>query len=423
MIKKHLAKCLEAARLYNIPEIPLDKLFLRKSIQNDCVIKDKLARAPLSIIKRAFYSTFAGFEYKQEEGSKILFYLSDPVRKSNEVNFNKVVSTVPVADTLIERHNNGKFHFEGFYILFVLIPVWLLQLSGKGLSAIEKYQIIKELSEVYYAQKFLTRIPCSKYNLLVTYYDSVFHECMLTLLFRKAGIKTATLQHGQFNAWREDTFVNCGLEFFSSPSDYHLCWNKFARDEAMKCGWAIENLPIVGIMSNIGRADVRWSKPNNNTFGLVISHPSWEHENLEMIKAANMLAKHLGMKYVLKLHPNYKEDYFINLVDKDSYAGNVKRGIDTLSYTNTVEFTIVGSTSVFVEMVYFYHDILRYSTQLPSDKYRDINIGNIFNKADAIIDCYCQINMSYKDQLFRYLCETNDTYSKYRSTLLKISND
>ncbi len=419
MNKRHLATCLSEVKIYNIPSIPLDKLFLRKSIQNDCIIKDKLNRAPLSIIKRAFHSTFAGFEYKQKEGAKILFYLSDPVRKSNEVNFNKVVSTAPVADTLIERHCNGKFRLEGFYILFILIPIWLTQLMGKGLSAIEKYQIIKELTEVYYAQKFLTKIPCRKYNLLVTYYDCVFHECMLTLLFKKAGIKTATLQHGQFNAWREDTFVNCGLEFYSSPSDYHLCWNKFAQDEAMKCGWEKENLPIVGIMSNIGRGIERCVKPNNNTFGVVISHPSWEHENVEMIKAANILAKHLGMKYVLKLHPNYKEDYFEGLIDRKYYMGNVAKGIDTMQYTNSVDFTIVGSTSVFAEMVYFYHDILRYSTMLPSDKYRDIKQGSVFLSKEQIIDCHASLREDSKSELFDYLCESTDTGNLYKSFFSK----
>lgn len=140
-----------------------------------------------------------------------------------------------------------------------------------------------------------------------------------------------------------------------------------------------------------------------------------------MIKAANILAKHLGMKYVLKLHPNYKEDYFINQVDKDLYIGNVTKGIDTLSYTNSVEFTIVGSTSVFVEMVYFYHDILRYSTQLPSDKYRDIKDGSVFHSKDEIIACHASLNDDSKAKLFDYLCEstyTGELHKKFFSQFL-----
>ena len=72
-------------------------------------------------------------------------------RPDNEVNFNKVVSTVENPDTLVERHCKGKFSFVGFYIYIVLLPVWYLQMHGRGLRLIEKYQILK--------QQFRKRLP------------------------------------------------------------------------------------------------------------------------------------------------------------------------------------------------------------------------------------------------------------------------
>ena len=78
-----------------------------------------------------------------------------------------------------------------------------------------------------------------------------------------------------------------------------------------------------------------------------------------------------------------------------------------------VEFTIVGSTSFFVEMVYTYHDILRYSTQLPSDKYKDITNGSVFHDKENIIDCYKNLCEKEKASLFDYLCESEDTFSLY----------
>jgi hypothetical protein len=343
-----------------------------------------------------------------------LFYLSDPDRKSNIVNFKKVVSTSDYSDILIEHHGKASFSIVGFHLLFILVPVWLFQMLGRGLSAVEKYQVLKGLLDVYRIQRLFKTIDAKRYNLLVCYYDSILHECMLTLMFKKAGVHTATLQHGQFNAWRENTYVNCGLEFYASPSDYQLCWNRFARDEAMKCGWKSDQLPVVGVMSNIGRGRERCVKPRNGTFGVVISHPSWEHENVEMINAANLLASKLGFKYYLKLHPNYKEDYFETIVDKRFYIGNITKGIDTLQYVNMVDFTIVGSTSFFVEMVYLYHDILRFSTQLPSDKYKDITIGCVFHRQGEVLDCYNNFNEEDKVKLFSYLCESEDTFSLYK---------
>lgn len=418
-MKRHLTECLVNVKLFHIPDIPLDRLFLRKSILNDCLIEDKLAYAPIVLFKKAFFSTHARFDYTQNEKSKILFYLSDSTRKSSEENFNKAVSTVPISDTLIERRCKGRFRLQGFYILFILVPIWVFQLQRKGLRVIEIYQVLKELTDVFYVQQFLLTINCKKYNLLVTYYDSKLHECLLVLLFKKNGIKTATLQHGQFNAWREDTFVNCGLEFNSSSSDYHLCWNKFARDEGLKSGWKEENLPLVGIISNIDKTAARCIKPNNRTFGVVLSHPSWEHENIEMIKAANILAEHFDLKYVLKLHPNYKENYFQKYVRLDYYIGNVKKGIDMLAYANSVDFSIVGSSSVFVEMVYLYHDILRYSTKLPSDKFSNINTGCIFHSKEQIIECFEKLNEECKELVFDYLCETTNTFESYRNFFSK----
>ena len=410
----HLSESIKGIAFVAMPRIPYDVLFHRQSLKNDCVIEDKIYRVPCALIKRAFFPTLKKVDFSDVPGSTILFYNSDVTRKSSEVNFKKVVSTTPKGSYLIERHGRGRFSFLGFYLLFILLPIWFLQMGGKGLTLIEKCQVLKELIESFRIYKIFNRLDLSKYKLLVCYYDSIIHECMLTLICKRLGIKTATLQHGQFNAWRENTFVNCGLEFYASPSDYQLCWNKFARDEAMKCGWKEYQLPVVGVMSNIGRGKERWLKPNCGIFGVVISHPSWEHENIEMIKAANILASKYNLKYYLKLHPNYKEYYFKHKVDASYYIGNVEKGIDTLKYCNMVDFTIVGSTSFYVEMVYCYHDIIRYSSKQPSDKYRDIEDVCVFGHTSEIVLSYQNLNKRNKDNLFEYLCHSNDTFSSYK---------
>jgi hypothetical protein len=336
------------------------------------------------------------------------------------VNFNKVVSTIETGDTLIERHCIGHFSWKGFYIFFVLNPIWFFQMLGRPLSFVEKLQVIRDLEESYLVYRFIKKnIEINRYNLLVCFYDSLLHESMLNLLFKKEGKTTATLQHGQFNAWREDTEVNCGLELISSHSDYILCWNKFVQEEAIKCGRIIDELPILGIIGNIGIENTLWEKPNNKLFGVVISHPSWESENMEMIKAANLLSNMTGMKYYLKLHPNYQENYFDSIVDKKYYIGNIKKGIGIIEYVNMVDFSIVGSSSIFVEMVYTKHDILRYSSQKPSDKYKDVSYGSVFYKAEEVLDCYKKLNTKDKDDLFVFLCETNNVKQKYKEFFMR----
>ena len=223
-----LSKSLKGVAFFTMPRIPYDILFHRQSLKNDCYIEDKLYRVPFSLFKKAFFPVKRNVEYSNKSDSRILFYLSEPDRKSNIVNFKKVVSTVEHADVLIEHIVNTQFSVLGFYILFALTPIWFLQMMGKRMSLIEECQVLKSLIDVYRIQLLFRKIDIKRYNLLVCYYDSIIHECMLTLMFKQAGVKTATLQHGQFNAWRENTFVNCGLEFYASPSDYQLCWNRYA---------------------------------------------------------------------------------------------------------------------------------------------------------------------------------------------------
>lgn len=156
-MKNHLSERLKGIYFYNLPRISYNILFHRQSLKNDCHIEDKLIRAPLAIVKRAFIQQTVAIEYQKDPRSKILFYLSDPVRKSNEDNFDKVVSTVDHADTLIERHGR-KFSFLGFYLLFILMPIWTYQMLGKGLSITEIIQVLKSLIEVYPTQRFFKSI-------------------------------------------------------------------------------------------------------------------------------------------------------------------------------------------------------------------------------------------------------------------------
>lgn len=418
----HLSKSLRGASFFKMPSIPYDKLFLRQSLINDCSVEDKLYRAPFVLVKRAFFTTLKNIDYIVHPGAKILFYCSDPRRKSNEINFLKAVNTIENPDVIIERYGNCHFSCIGFYLFFILLPIWSFQLFGRGLKHIEKYQILKSLLEVYRIRRFFRRVDVKKYNLLVCYHDCIFHECMLSLIFKAEKIVTATLQHGQFNAWREPTYINSGIELLSSPSNFFLCWNKYTQDEALKCGWDINSLPIVGIISNIGKGQVKCDKPSNKIFGVVLSHPSWEEENVEMIKAANLLAERIGYKYYLKLHPNYKDDYFKEIIEDSVYIGNVQKGIDIYDYTNMVEFSIVGSSSVFVEMVYFDHDILRYSSGLPSDKYSTVHIGSTFSKKEEIESCYKKLQGQSNRDLFAYLCHSYDTGRCYRNFFMRYSN-
>lgn len=389
----------------------------RDSIISLCNDKHSYMQELCSLLWQSFRKKRYNIEYINRKDSKILFLITDIKRKSNEINFDKVVSTcIPPNDVIKIRNIKDSFScFIGMYRLFFLYPVWLYEMRGCKLDIQEKRLILGTLSLVLEFQNQMKIPNIDQYHLFVTYYDSLPLESYIAQMFNEKHIPTATLQHGQFTAWRENTLENSGVEFKTINSKYLLCWNQFTRDEAVKEGVDKSRLPIVGIMSNIGKDSTVCHTNNNHIFGVVICHPSWHNENIEMIKAANILAQKYNLKYYLKLHPNYEPNSFDNIVNPEFYLGNIEKGIDVLCYANMVNFSIVGSSSMYVELIFCHHRIIRYSSQLPSDKYRDIKLGCVFHHANDITREYdlSIANDDENNKLFTYLCHTTNTKESY----------
>ena len=239
--------------------------------------------------------------------------------------------------------------------------------------------------------------------------DSFWEE-----IFRLKNIKTASLQHGQFISYREDMVNNFGIELRTFKSDFLLCWNKYTKREAVLSGIEESKLPILGIIGYASKE--HWNrciKPNNNIFGVVIGHPDYIDENIVLINAANSLSRAKGLKYYLKLHPNYKEDFFKDIVDQSYYLGNIKKGIAMMDYANIVDFSIVGASTVFAELVFLGHEVIRYSNQSIRDKYRDIKAGLTFSEPEKIVDAY-NIGNFEVDSLFDDLCSIREVRAAYQ---------
>lgn len=222
------------------------------------------------------------------------------------------------------------------------------------------------------------------------------------------------MQHGQFISYRENTEINCGIELRTFKSDFLLCWNKYTKREAVISGIEESKLPILGIIGYASKE--HWNrciKPNNNIFGVVIGHPDYIDENIVLINAANSLSRAKGLKYYLKLHPNYKEDFFKDIVDQSYYLGNIKKGINMMDYANMVDFSIVGASSVLTELVFLGHEVIRYSNQSIRDKYRDIKAGLTFSEPEKIVDAY-NIGNFEVDSLFDDLCSIREVRAAYQ---------
>lgn len=400
-------------KLKDFKEVDWEQVLGRFILEKKYETQSKLLKR---VLKTIADSLLPKYEYVYEtHNSKLLFFISS----NNRENVNKTFEEIRklengdiIAITTKGRHLDLKI---GLYLLFFLIPVWIRQTKKYVNSLNEQFWLLNILIQIYRVDLRFRCIDLKKYNLLTTYYDSLEPESYIIQLFKHQNIKTASLQHGQFVGKCDETFIDCGVELRTFKSDYLLCWNKYTYDEAVKSGISPDKLIIVGIWSYINKQRKFCNKNQNGIFGVVIGHPAFEEENLKLIEAANNLSEKYGISYYLKLHPFYKEEYFSSQVN-NHYKGNIKKGISMLDYANQVDFTLIGSTSVFVELIYVGHDIYRFSSGEANDKYKNVKIGKIFNSPDNLIDVFeKERNNDYTDQLFDYLCTVSDVTTAYKN--------
>lgn len=388
----------------------------RALIDCECGIKNSIVRC-FSL----FWHTRYTYDIKTSNGARILFFESYNGR-TNFVNYVLSLSNMMNSDVAIEKKGNKTLDFfSGIKILLFYLPSWKRQLKkaklGKDFERKSLYYLVK-IYRTYYDLKGSILEPSNieRYNLYVTFYDSMPKEAFLVQYMHLNGLKTATLQHGAFTAKRNNQIVNSGVELRTINSDYFLCWNRFTVDEALKEGVELEKCVVVGIIGfSNNDTRVKCNEVSNNTFGVVIGHPTFEKENKILIESANLLARKTGKCFYLKLHPKYSDTYFEPYVDNSYYMGIVKKGIPMLDYANSVEFSLVGASTVFVELVYLRHRVLRYSSGEIVDKWRDIRVGSYFQKPENVVYAYEGINnMESEKQLFDYLCTVEDVKNEYR---------
>lgn len=402
------------------PGIDWSLVLHRVAIEEECGIQ---------YTKEQFVSTFAHthyiFDFDVRDNSKILFFESFNGRK-NFVEYVKTLKEIVLSDVIIESKGKRTIDiFRGLKYFFYYYPSWRRVVKKAELGSIfEKralYYIVNihrfyiELNNAIKAHN----IDLKKYNLFVTFYDSMPKDAFFVQLMHHFGVKTATLQHGAFTARRNNQLVNSGVELRTINSDCFLCWNKFTVDEAVKEGFDAQKCYITGIIGFAkDKERIISNDPFNDTFGVVIGHPTFETENKILIESANILAKKTGKSFYLKLHPNYSESYFDTLVDKKYYKGTIKKGIPMIEYANSVEFSIVGASTVFVELVYLGHKVLRYSSGDIVDKWRDIKVGNYYSIPEKVIDAYESLNNKENGkELFEYLCTVENVRASYKNIL------
>ena len=316
------------------PNVRWNVIFGRLSLYFQCEEFDR--KAKLVSILDFFYSLLFpktpsyNIEKKSTKGVLLLNNCCD--RKTNIDRLHIISDLIQSRTIILGNRLRRRFNIIYTFNILLYMPFWLLSFRKRDIPFVQKLIILNRLAYLYQVFGYIKKnIEIHNYSLFVSYYDSLTEDSFWEELFRLEKIKTASLQHGQFISYRENTEINCGIELRTFKSDFLLCWNKYTKREAVISGIEESKLPILGIIGYASKE--HWNrciKPNNNIFGVVIGHPDYIDENIVLINAANSLSRAKGLKYYLKLHPNYKEDFFKDIVDQSYYLGNIKKGINMM---------------------------------------------------------------------------------------------
>ena len=402
-----------------------DEIFKRDAITFECNKFDpSIFKARLINYIKLFYSGSYGFESKLNPTSKILFFNSDLLRKSCYEQTKNVADTVKEKDIIqVIGHQNKLHFFKGVTILTCYYNEWRRTLSSAGVPKRYELAVLSQLISLFLFKDFVTdKVEFDKYKMIVSFYDSLLFDSYIIELCRLRGIKTASLQHGQFTRWKENTLINSGVELRTFKSDYLLCWNKFTIDEAVATGIDKNKLVLTGIIGYAKREHAAlWTNPNNKIFGVVLGHPAFEEQNLLLIQCANKLAEARGFKYYLKLHPNYEEDYFDDVINKELFIGVIPKGIPMEDYAKMVEFSMLGGSSVLNELVYLRHPTIRVSDGTVNDKFGAIPHGMVFHESSDVVTVFDTGNFE-TESMFDYLCSIENVKEGYLNFFKSISD-
>lgn len=231
--------------------------------------------------------------------------------------------------------------------------------------------------------KDLEGINLSEYNTIITYCDAWNKSNILTILANLLDICTVTLQHGLFLAPVNNpkNFMECGAQFKVSSSKYFLTWSQMLKDRALKSGLLDSTVFILGNPKLIEtKSDYNnKSKLTKGVFGVVLGHKNSDKENRRLLHIANQIAKKKGYKIYLRYHPTMVKKIYDQYIESKYLLQNSNYNIGLNDYIEQVDFSIVGNSTVMLELLGYNHITFHLISDNILDYYPELNKYSFFD--------------------------------------------
>ena len=356
----------------------------------------------------------------QQKSRVLFFYGIHHYRLDHMSAFEKVTSLVKPHDNIYpekeRQHWNLKYVAGSLYAFFLSIP-YALQHSW----SLKKWMyFLSYWIQGYQTTVLLKSIDLTKYRLVVVFCDTDTASNIIVQQAQKVGCLTATVQHGMFMAPREHPTImdETGAELLGFVSDYFLMWSEYAKEQAIKAGIPDEKIKVVGLPKFIGVI----SEPpieKNNCFGVILGWAENDEENRRLINMANVIAQRTGARYYLKYHPSYREYVYDRLTNSTFCAGKVEKDIPLSEYVKMTDFSIVGNSSMFVELSFLGQPVYHLHCDDLPDKYEDIKSIS-FSTPDELSTLISESDAVNSVNNRNYLCGPLDPMTHYQNFFREI---
>lgn len=179
-----------------------------------------------------------------------------------------------------------------------------------------------------------------------TFCDAASHDNLIAQLAKINGALTITAQHGQYRVLDERNMSSDAEAYANFVSDKLLCWGEATCREFERFGIERNRMLVTGWIRDWDR--IKRSDLSLGTFGVMLNGGSGAESNFDLLHAANRVSEQLGLRFVVRLHPQCTDHGFRSRVSDRCTRIGV---ITTADYVSAVDFSIAHMSGATVEML------------------------------------------------------------------------
>ncbi len=319
-----------------------------KAVLSEYVFGYSMQRFPVgkkNVLRRMMGAMFSYPLRVNGEGNTAFLFTGDGIGRPDYVKCLEMVAAQ--CDTASQWvMDRKKPCLRANYLLgMLLIPVWALRLN----RILHNFMISLDFAAGLYRAKkqgelIFKQMQRAGVRSVVTFCDAWSIESVVAQAANRAGMVTATLQHGN------------GTEiFYGSCSKYYLANSLLSRENCLEAGIPAERVIVTGPMKYAGQKFDYPDIDRVHTVGVVFDGAQNFENNVQMLEAVHSALVGTNIRCCIRFHPNNnREDYAPYLGQMDIICD------DLAEFEDTIDLCVVYNSSMFTDMIYKHIPVCRF---------------------------------------------------------------